>query len=82
MRFFNELAPSIEYLKKAGMIFVYHNHHFEFARHEGKTIMDYILDVTDPEACKITFDAYWAHYAGMDITKFVKVLTNFFSVIE
>ncbi len=71
MRFFDEAAPAIEKIHKAGMIFLYHNHHYEFARHNGRTLMDYVLDVTDPETCKITFDAYWAHFAGMDETQFI-----------
>ncbi len=71
MRFFAEAAPAIEIIKQAGMVFTYHNHHFEFARHNGRTLMDYILDATDPEGVKICYDAYWAHYAGMDETRFI-----------
>jgi sugar phosphate isomerase/epimerase len=65
------MAPAIEKIKQAGMIFSYHNHHHEFARHNGRTMMDYILDATDPSAVGICFDAYWAHYAGMDETQFI-----------
>lgn len=71
MRFFDEMSGAIEKIRAAGMVFSYHNHHYEFARHEGRTMMDYILDATDPASVKLCFDAYWAHYAGMDETQFV-----------
>lgn len=71
MRFFENMAPAIEKIHAAGMLFSYHNHHWEFQHHNGKTYMEHILDATDPETVKICFDAYWAHYAGMDETQFI-----------
>lgn len=71
MRFFVEMAPAIEKIRAAGMQFSYHNHHWEFQHYAGKTMMEHILDATDPNAVKLCFDAYWAHYAGMDETQFI-----------
>ncbi len=71
MRFFEEAMPALEKIRDAGMVFTYHNHHFEFAKHEGKTLMEHILAATDPSLVSICYDAYWAHYAGMDETQFI-----------
>ncbi len=54
-------------LKKHGMTFNYHNHDFEFQPLEdGKTMMDMLLEETDPESFRFIPDLMWIHYAGAD----------------
>ena len=52
-------------LKAHGMKLGYHNHDFEFEKHEGKYLHDYIFDevgdLIDPE-----LDTCWVHYAGIN----------------
>ena len=52
-------------LKAHGMKLGYHNHDFEFEKHDGKYLHDYIFDevgdLIDPE-----LDTCWVHYAGIN----------------
>ena len=54
-----------EILKAHGMKLGYHNHEFEFNKHEGKYLHDHIFDevgdLIDPE-----LDTCWVHYAGIN----------------
>lgn len=54
-----------EVLKAHGMKLGYHNHDFEFEKHDGKYLHDYIFeevgDLIDPE-----LDTCWVHYAGIN----------------
>ena len=54
-------------LKKHGMTFNYHNHDFEFKPLDnGKTMMDMLLEETDPETFRFIPDVMWIRYAGAD----------------
>jgi sugar phosphate isomerase/epimerase len=54
--------------RNAGLRFGYHNHDFEFApAPNGKgTLLDALLDATDPSLVHLELDAYWAAYAEVD----------------
>ena len=43
-----------------GMRFHYHNHFCEFQKYEGKYIMDWIMEYTDPDLVDFELDTYWA----------------------
>lgn len=49
-----------------GIDFGYHNHDFEFVPIEGRTFLEHLLEITDPDLVKIELDVYWAAYAGHD----------------
>jgi sugar phosphate isomerase/epimerase len=53
-------------LKKAGVLFSYHNHHLEFHRLGGRTVLELILAETDPQAVQIELDTYWVQAGGGD----------------
>lgn len=63
----------IEFAKKAskigkvladnGLKFIYHNHAFEFAKFDGMTIMDILLEETD-ENFGFEIDTYWVQAGG------------------
>ncbi|MCQ2432561.1 MAG: sugar phosphate isomerase/epimerase [Clostridia bacterium] len=77
MKFTEDFAPAIEKIKKAGKVFLYHNHRFEFEKWktpsgEYKNGIELVLENTDPEGCKLTFDAYWAVAAGADPAAFIR----------
>ena len=60
-------------LKEAGMLFMYHNHAFEFARRaDGRTLMDHLLDLFPADLMGVTADTYWLHYAGVDEVDWLK----------
>lgn len=60
-------------LKEHGMTFNYHNHSFEFNKitDDGKTIMDLLIDETDPELFRFIPDVAWVHFAGTDPVEFL-----------
>ena len=71
-KFAEEIAPAAAKIKAAGKLFLYHNHRFEFERFDGKTGMDIIIENSDKEAVKFTFDTYWAQAGGVDPAQFIK----------
>lgn len=72
MKFTEDFAPAAEKIKKAGKVFLYHNHRFEFEKFNGKYGVELVLENTDPAAVKLTFDAYWAVAAGVDPAAFIR----------
>lgn len=67
----NAVAPK---LKDAGMYLGYHNHAFEFAKIDGKYVMDRIIEETDPENVVFIVDTYWVHVGGKNPAAFIKKL--------
>jgi len=64
---FAEVANEIgRKLHEANLTFSYHNHSFEFARVEGKTMLDLIYDTTDPRYVQAEIDTYWIQHGGGD----------------
>ena len=60
--FIKQANKAAETLKKNGLTFGYHNHCFEFIKFDGKYMMDYILDETDPDAVKLILDTLKYNY--------------------
>jgi len=56
-------------LHEAGKVLSYHNHHIEFRRVDGKTILDHLYDETDPRYLRGEIDTYWVQYGGGDPVK-------------
>ena len=54
-----------EMCKKCGMQLLYHNHFHEFQKFQGKTVLDILMDDTDPELMKLELDTYWTLRAGI-----------------
>ena len=73
---FRQLAPRLNAFgrrcQEAGITFAYHNHDFEFVQHDGETLMDILLAHTDPTLVKLECDVYWASYAGVDPSTFLR----------
>ncbi|GAC1356963.1 MAG: sugar phosphate isomerase/epimerase [Ktedonobacteraceae bacterium] len=76
MKIFRQLAPRLnafgQQCQEGGITFGYHNHDFEFVQHNGETFMDIFLADTDPALVKLELDVYWAAYAGVDPTTFLR----------
>jgi sugar phosphate isomerase/epimerase len=49
-----------------GLTFCYHNHGYEFEKHENGTLMDYIIQKTDPNYVSFELDILWAFFPGGD----------------
>ena len=68
---FNEFVtvyrPLAERIKENGHKFFFHNHHREFSRaSDGKVFMDKFIEEFPAEVLGVTFDTYWAQFAGAD----------------
>lgn len=53
-------------LKEHGITFAYHVHGYEFRPHEDGTLMDYIIQNTNPDYVTFQLDIFWAHFGGAD----------------
>ena len=58
--------------REQGINFGYHNHDFEFAQYEGTYLLDYLIEHTDPQNVIIELDVYWAAYAGVDPSNYLR----------
>lgn len=54
--YFNEIGKRCN---AAGLTFLYHNHAFEFDKIEGKVMLDYMIENTNPEFVSFEMDVYW-----------------------
>ena len=59
-------------LSENGMMLGYHNHDFEFEKHDGKYLHDYIFDGIDKDLIVPELDTCWVHYAGLDPAKKIR----------
>lgn len=71
-KFTDDFKNAFEEIKKSGKVFLYHNHRFEFQKYDGKTGIDILLENTDKDAFKLTFDTYWAQAGGIDPAAFIE----------
>ena len=76
---YNKIADE---LSKNGLTFAYHNHSFEFYKEKGKSLMDYILENTDPDKFKLVADVYWLAHAGINPESFLKKNANRLAVVH
>lgn len=58
--------------KEAGIRFGYHNHTREFITFEGKTVEEWLMELTDPELVCFELDCGWATCAGVDVCDFIE----------
>jgi sugar phosphate isomerase/epimerase len=58
--------------KQHGMTLAYHNHAFEFAKEGGKTLLDHLLENSDPKLVHLEMDVMWVTVAGADPVALLK----------
>jgi len=61
-----------EACKKAGFVFGYHNHDFEFATFGDETGFDLLFKETAPDLVKMELDCYWARFAGYNPLEIIR----------
>jgi sugar phosphate isomerase/epimerase len=49
-----------------GLTFCYHNHGYEFVKHGDGTLMDYLIQNTDPRYVSFEMDLLWTVFPGAD----------------
>ncbi len=67
-RFADSMDRAGAVLAKAGMVLTYHNHHLEFRRVGGKTILEHIYAMTDPRNLQGEIDTHWVQAGGGEPT--------------
>lgn len=53
-------------MKNAGLVFFYHNHGYEPVAYGSGTLLDLIIQETDPELVSFELDVLWAWLPGVD----------------
>ena len=80
------IATATEIGKKMqarGERFCYHNHDFEFQKVDGdKTIMDILLEETDPDLFWFIPDVAWMHYAGVNPAEYLEKMKGRVKVLH
>lgn len=61
-------------LRDGAKTLCYHNHHIEFRRVDGRTILKALLEKTDPELVCFEPDTYWVQYGGGDPVAWCQLL--------
>lgn len=72
LRFVEEVNEISDKLAANGFFFGYHNHCAEFAKYDGKTVMDMFCEETDPKKTKLVVDTFWLQAGGVDPAKFIR----------
>ena len=57
---------------EAGLIFTYHNHWYEPEKHNDSSILEKILEETDPAEVALELDVAWVAAAGRDPAEFIE----------
>lgn len=67
-------------MQEKGFKFFYHHHHYEFIKHNGQTVFDYIVE--NAPYINFTIDTYWLQYAGRDILATLDRLKGRYSCVH
>lgn len=77
--YYNEIG---EIAKKSGLRFGFHNHAREFEKIEGKVMMDYMIENTDPKLVCFELDVYWSQKGGQDPVAYINKYGRRFPVLH
>lgn len=74
--FTEDYKEAAKRIKDAGMLFMYHNHNFEFGKVNGKYYIDYLIEGFEPDEMGFTLDTYWLQMAGVDVCQWIERLKD------
>jgi len=75
--FVRDFKPAAERIRLLGYRFFYHNHAFEFCRSkDGARFLEKLLCDFSTDLLGITFDTYWAQFAGADPAQILSALAG------
>jgi sugar phosphate isomerase/epimerase len=74
--FHEDYAHAARKMKDAGMLFMYHNHNFEFEKSDGKYYMERLMEEFTPAELGFTLDTYWLQAAGTDVCQWIERLKD------
>lgn len=68
---------------KEGFKLTYHNHSFEFVKiHEGKTLMDLLVENLDPANTSFVLDTCWVAHGGGDVRHWLEKLAGRIDILH
>ena len=68
--------PIAKALKDNGLYFMYHNHHREFARLDGQTLMLCMAQDFTPDEMGFTLDTFWVQAGGANPAEYIRLLSG------
>ncbi|MHC0440934.1 sugar phosphate isomerase/epimerase family protein [Flavobacterium sp. 3-210] len=68
----SRLNEAAKMCKESGLKLAYHNHDFEFQKHDGVTGYEILLNETDKDLVYFELDLYWVARSGNDSLKLFK----------
>ena len=74
--FLQTYLPVMDKLSGLGKYFMYHNHAMEFAKTEGKTILQQLAERTDSAKMGFTLDTYWVQVGGGDPAQWLEKMAG------
>ncbi|MCF2447288.1 sugar phosphate isomerase/epimerase [Dyadobacter sp. CY345] len=77
---FNKMGKQLK--DEFGLTFCYHNHGYEFEKHEDGTLMDYIIQKTDPKYVSFELDMLWAFFPGQDPAALINKYPTRFKLVH
>ena len=60
----------------SGLLFMYHNHDFEFQKINGRYILEILMDAFKSDEMGFTLDTYWVQVAGCDVEAWIEKLSG------
>jgi len=63
-------------LKDKGLVFCYHAHGYEFQPYENGSLLDYIINNTNPKWVSFEMDIFWIRFGGGDPVALLKTYGN------
>ncbi|MFD2570496.1 sugar phosphate isomerase/epimerase family protein [Spirosoma soli] len=77
---FNKFGKQLK--DEYGLTFCYHNHGYEFEKYENGTLMDYIIQNTDPKYVSYELDILWTVFPGQDPAALLNKYPNRFKLMH
>ncbi len=71
-KYIADFTPAARKIKAAGMQYAYHNHAFEFERFGGRTMMDIMIEDTDPDLFNFIIDIHWLQTGGVNPPDYIR----------
>lgn len=74
--FLKTYKPVVQKIKSYGQYFMYHNHHYEFQRFDGMTVLQHMAKDFAPDELGFTLDTFWVQAGGANPVEYIRDLTG------
>lgn len=83
MRFIEDFNRAAALYAKEGFKLTYHNHSFEYIKiHDGKTIMDLLVENLDEKNTSFVLDTCWVAHGGADVRYWIEKLAGRIDILH